>query len=503
MKTQILSTLAIFTASSLQLAAQQPSPMVVRKTIASTSDLILQPAPMPYLKLEINVPGSTPTATPLYSSDLSIGMFDGGSFQSGIFELSKDGAGGGWSWQRRRLSGNPRVEMDLQTSGKLTLFGANSNSIVLRPTGDVGSYYPGQGPAGVFVNGSRLVSEVDLANSVIPEIQSYTLQADAALSIGQVYGILGTGSMAAGAGASVWGAGSLAFGAGAHVGGPMNPQGQIISGEKADDAVALGNNANARAKGAMAFGTRANAGTRQSIAIGEDSVSTGGNSIYWAGSTYEMGSVAVGTKARATGTASSALGVASEALGGESVAIGPMARATATASVSLGWAAYSDGPGSLAFGAGTRAYGLAAVAIGNVTYATATRSVAIGNYTEATGAGMMSLGTAPDFTGLTQNENWDDMNSVVFIVGGGKPGEYIGGGGAWLSNFAITRRTSLSVTRGGDLKASGKVEASKLGGLLVPDTLEAKGGITRLWGRVIIERQGDISMGEFLAGPQP
>lgn len=503
----------IFACSTFALHAQQVSPLVINHDLPNLSDLGTPGAGFPQLKLQLRVPGNLEDDPPVVEGDLTIGMFDWGSVQNGIFQLNNNplgGSGGSWTWQRGTPSGAPRVEMELSSNGTLRLFGDNPNdadSIVLRPT--AADVTLGE-TAGVFVNGSRLISLADLADS-IPAIQSVTLQVSEALSLGDVSGIIGAGSMAAGMGASVYGSGSLAFGTGAHVGAPftLNSQGQptfLASPIAANDAVALGKDSNARGHGAMAFGTRANAGTAQSIAIGEDAAATGGTSIYWGGAGYVMGSVAVGTKAKASGTASSAFGLAAQAHGDESIAIGPMAIAWpgTSGSVALGWSASAGKPGSLALGNMSRSESIGGICLGSTTFNTGYYAAAIGNFTEATGTGMIAVGTAPSFTGLTANANWDDMNSVVFIVGGGKPGAYVGGTGGWaLSDWAVTRRTSLSVTRGGDVKAGGKVAASKAGGLLVPDTLEAKNGTTRLQGIVIIDRQGDISMGAFTATPPP
>ena len=501
-QTILILTCAI---STFALNAQQVSPLVVNHDLPSLSDLGTPGAGFPQLKLQLRVPANIAGDPPVNEGDLTIGVFDSGSLQQGIFQLNNNGNTGSWTWQNSASGATPHIHMDLTLDGRLRLFGNGTNSIVLRPNPEDVSM--GE-TAGVFVNGSRLVSEADLVNSILPQIQTLTVQVGTALSLGDVSGIVGAGSMAAGSGASVYGSGSLAFGTGAHVGTALTSEGGLPSGTitMANNAVALGQNSNARGHGAMAFGSGANAATRQSIAIGEDSEASGGTSIYWGGSGYDMGSVAVGTRARATGIASSAFGLSSQALGNESIAIGPQAVAWpgSTGAVALGWSAAACSPGSLALGNMSRSLAYGGVCLGSGTFATGYCSTAIGFLTEATGAGMISVGTAPDFTGLTSNANWDDLNSVVFIVGGGKAGPFVGSGGGWaLSDWANTRRTSFSVTRGGDVKAGGKVEASKAGGLLVPDTLEAKNGVTRLQGTILIDRQGDISMGEFTENPPP
>ena len=496
MKPLTISILAML-GTTLSLHAEQAiaSPLSVQKVLQNLSDLGAPNTALPELKLEMRIPGNTANAPSVVHGDISVKLNDWGSGLQGIFQLNN--ANGGlrfWSWQNSTVGGAPHEHMRLDATGRLDLFGTPLD-------------------AGVFVNGSRLVSEASLASSWLPEIQAMTVQVGTALSLGDINGIIGSGSMAAGAGASVYGAGSLAFGEGAHVGTnfTVNPQGQPsfvgTTVAQAKNAVALGQNANARRDGAMAFGKGANAVTVQSIAIGQDSEASGGTSLWWDG-TYAWGSIAVGTKAKATGTASSAFGLLASAMGSESIALGPRAVTWpgAPGSVAMGWNASANCAGSLALGNGSKSLSVGGICLGQGTFTTGPSSAAIGSYIEATGAGMIALGTAPSFTNLTVSANWEDLNSVVFIVGGGKPGVYTGNGGTggWdLSDFDVTRRTSLSVTRGGDVKAAGKVEASKAGGIVVPDTIEAKDGLTRLRGKVIIDRQGDISMGTFVDGPQP
>ena len=486
-------------ATALCTRAQQAteSPLVVQKTL-TPSQFGLPNSPIPNLKLELRVGNPA-----VVEGDLTIGLFDGGSYQQGIFQLNNNGSFGTWNWQNSVNGATPHVNMELTNDGRLRLFGAGNDSIVLRATNDGIQDSNGHGPAGVFVNGSRLVSESWLANGLIPEIQAVTLQVGSALSLGDVNGIVGTGSMAAGLRASVYGSGSLAFGTDAHVGTPLNingqPSGSVII---ANNAVALGKNANARGDGAMAFGTNANAAMKQSIAIGEDATASGGSSIYY-DYNYTWGSVAVGSRSSATGTVSSAFGIWSSAMGNESIALGARAATWpgATASIAMGWTANAWRSGGLAIGNGSNAKEIGAVCLGSITFAEGPSSVAIGAFNEATGAGMVSVGVAPNFSGLTSTTNWADLNSVVFIVGGGQQGAYNGAATGRLDSFDVIRRTSLSVTRGGDVKAGGKLEASKAGGLLVPDTVDAKNGVTQLTGVVLIERQGDIGMGAFTDSP--
>ena len=490
----------VILSTALVASAQQASPLVVQHDLPYLYLLGNPGAGFPQLKLELRVPANDENDPPVVKGDLTIGMFDSGSSQQGIFQLNNNGSSSSWTWQSALYGDAPHVHMNLTAAGTLRLFGNGADSIVLRPS-------IGEGLPGVYVNGSRLVLEADLINSVLPQIQTVTMHVDEALSLGAVSGIIGTGSMAAGAGASVYGSGSLAFGANSHVGTALTSTGQLPSGAvvMASNAVALGKDSNARGDGAMAFGTRANAATRQGIAIGEDSEASGGVSFWWQAG-YDWGSVAVGTRAKALGSASAAFGLNTYAYASESVAIGPRAVTWpgAAGSIAMGWGTSSARPNSIAIGNMAYSNEIGGISLGSMAYSNGVFSAAIGSFTEAIGAGMIAVGTAPDFTGLTANANWDDMNSVVFIVGGGKRGDYIGGTGGWsLSDFAVTRRTPFSVTRGGNVKASGKIEASKAGGIKVPDTLEAKDGVTRLQGVVILERQGDISMGTFVSGPQP
>ena len=482
---RLAATLTILGAA-LGASAQQTadSPLVVQKTL-TPAEVGIETSPLPQLKLELRVGNPA-----VVEGDLTIGLFDYGSGQQGIFQLNNNGYTGAWTWQNSVSGATPHINMDLTNNGRLRLLGTGNDSIVLRPTSDGPDYLGNNsnGPAGVFVNGSRLVSEAWLATGLIPEIQSVTLQIGSALSLGDVNGIIGTGSMAAGLRASVYGSGSLAFGSDAHVGTPLNTAGHFASSTgvtMANNAVALGKNANARADGAMAFGTNANAVMKHSIAIGEDATASGGSSFYY-DYAYTWGSVAVGARSSAMGTVSSAFGIWASALGNESIALG--ARATtlpgAGASIAMGWSATAWKSGTIAIGNGSHAKEIGGVCLGSITFAEGPLSVAIGAYNEAIGAGMVSVGTAPDFAGLTATTNWGDMNSVVFIVGGGEAGASNGAATGRLNSFDVVRRTPLSVTRGGDVKAAGKIEASKTGGLFVPDTVSAKNGVTQLTGLV-------------------
>ena len=506
---------AAFGASAQQTA---DSPLVVQKTL-TPSEFGVETSPLPQLKLELRVGNPAVVA-----GDLTIGLFQAGSAQQGIFQLNSNVPVGAWTWQNSVDGGTPHIHMDLTAAGTLRLFGNGTDSIVLRSTaGDVTS---GETP-GVFVNGSRLVTMGDLANDLVPRIQSVTMKVDSALSVGNVNGIIGAGSMAAGTGASVYGSGSLAFGEGAHVGTALMPDGTVeieldsegypVGQWMANNAVALGKDARALGEGAMAFGEnasatgeggmalgkRAFAGRNQAIAIGQDSSAYGGTYIAGPEASYEWGTIAVGTRASAQGIASTAFGTYAKAEGHESIALGPKSLTSngATGAVALGASAHATRSGSIAVGINARSNSIGGMSIGSMSFTNGSYAAAIGSYIESPGAGMIAVGTAPNFTGLTANANWDDMNSVVFIVGGGKSGNLISGSPDFLSNWNMTRRTSLSVTRGGDVKAAGKIEASKAGGINVPDTIEAKNGTTQIKGLILIERQGDISMGAFTDSP--
>ena len=485
---RLAATLTILGAA-LGASAQQTadSPLVVQKTL-TPAEFGIETSPLPQLKLELRVGNPA-----VVEGDLTIGLFDYGSGQQGIFQLNNNGYTGAWTWQNSVSGATPHINMDLTNNGRLRLLGTGNDSIVLRPTTD-GVDFTGtneQGPAGVYVNGSRLVTMAELANDLVPRIQSVTMKVDSALSVGNVNGIIGAGSMAAGTGASVYGSGSLAFGEGAHVGWALRPDGTIDSedyyeGEgMANNAVALGKDASALGEGAMAFGknsratgeggmafgTRAFAGSNQAISIGEDSSASAGTYIAGPGAYYEWGSIAVGTRASAQGIASTAFGTFASAGGNESIALGPKTWTWmgATGAVALGSKANATMSGSIAVGNRARSNSIGGMSIGTLTLSTGSYSAAIGSYIDSPGAGMIAVGTAPSFTGLTANANWDDMNSVVFIVGGGKSGNVIGNNPNpdLLGNWNMTRRTSLSVTRGGDVKAGGKIEASKAGGLFV------------------------------------
>jgi hypothetical protein len=494
---KLILTLSIAAAMPLLAQTGTPSPFIVDHT---TTDLFAPQLGIPQIKARLfhdhDQDGGAATA-PVRVGDITIGYHNWGSFQQGTFQLNGDYNGnfqpGSWFWQKLGGSG-PILQMELADGGTLKIFGnPNSgiqNSIILRTTGNV------DGPAGVFVNGDKLVTQGDLNSDSSPllQIQTQTLQVETALSVGQVAGIYGAGSMAAGQGALVYGANSLAFGQGATVG--------LSQTSYANNAAAIGNNARALAEGAMAIGKGSLASMKQSIAIGEDSEASGGTSIWWL-SGYDWGSVAVGTKSKAAGIASAAFGNWATALGNESIALGPRAVVWSGASggIALGWGTSATSPNATAIGNSAFALDVYASSFGTRAYGNHMGATAIGAYTDTNAVGQTVVGTAPDFAGLPESTNWTDENAAVFVVGSGAPGGYVGGTGGWsLSDFAVVRRTSFAVTRKGDVKAPGTVTAK---GLTVENTADPTAVTTRLKGVILIERQGDISMGEFTAGDEP
>ena len=169
----------------------------------------------------------------------------------------------------------------------------------------------------------------------------------------------------------------------------------------------------------IAIGYQANDGANISvndtIAIGQNTVSTGATS---SGSYY--GSIAIGNSANATGARSLALGINSAATNYNAIAIGHNTLASGYNSLVLGGFLneYGGNPGginqtkatgsySISIGAGTLATSNNAIAIGgsdpsiNRTTASGTSSIAIGNEANATSDGGIAIGDGAETESTT------------------------------------------------------------------------------------------------------
>ncbi len=453
--------------------------------------------------------------------DVSFGRFNDGMLDWDVVDQRTSGANAIWSWYSGgdsspllSLSSEGQLALSdpaqpargvwLYKNGSITISNAAGSAEITRATG-----------GGLAVDGQKLLTETAAAGL-------YHSKADADVRYLRTSG--------SGVTVLVFGAGSSGVGDGA-----------VALGNNADadgvGATAMGKNAYALGEGATAIGLGSRALKQNAVAMGRNSIASGdwGAIALGCGSTAsgEM-SLAMGWCSFASGPVSAAIGsytvasaYGSTALGQNTISSGQAALAAGYYSKAIGWGSLSvgdrteaRGDKSVAIGSNTIALGLNAVAIGQNTTASSSASAAFGQYTMAVGNSQFVVGSynAPitDVSAAVRND--DD---ALFIVGNG----YTTSTGSTVTTtkrnaFVVhwNGRTEIfgnveakasgttsqgHITAAGDVRAGGKIEASKAGGLLVADTLEAKDGLTRLRGTVIIERQGDINMGEFVGGPQP
>ena len=172
---------------------------------------------------------------------------------------------------------------------------------------------------------------------------------------------------------------------------------KITGGPRA--AIALGQSSQASTNGAVAIGTQAIAQTATgAIAIGttpnaqgQDSLALGTAAVTGQGA---QNAVAIGNQASATATDAFAIGLNSAASGGGSMALGESAEATSGSAVAIGFNATANGPSSLAL-IGATANAVNSIAGGDGSLSNALSSVALGannNIVEDQGTGHVALG---------------------------------------------------------------------------------------------------------------
>jgi len=159
-----------------------------------------------------------------------------------------------------------------------------------------------------------------------------------------------------------------------------------------EQAVAVGNTANASDAYSTAIGSGANVASSFGTALGYKATVTGGSGT------------ALGYNAQA-GYLAAALGSGAQATGSTSTALGSGAIASGKTSISIGNTAQASGGNSIAIGVGANSSISNAIAIGLSTIASGSSGVAVGNKTEATGGsssafGVESKATASEATAI-------------------------------------------------------------------------------------------------------
>jgi hypothetical protein len=134
-----------------------------------------------------------------------------------------------------------------------------------------------------------------------------------------------------------------------------------------NEATAIGSAATATAQNAVALGANANANQLNAVALGQAAAATGDHSS------------AVGTNAAASASYAQAMGYAASVSGGNSVAVGANATVAGIESVAIGKSASASGGDAVAIGATATASNVNATAIGYGATTTSDNSVVLGN----------------------------------------------------------------------------------------------------------------------------
>jgi len=190
--------------------------------------------------------------------------------------------------------------------------------------------------------------------------------------------------------------------------GAVQPLDTINSEHFAENAIAMGNQTEARGINALSTGFKTVAKNTNATAMGNQTVAGGLNSTtmgYKTEATHQdaiaMGNqtsavayraFASGYKTRASGDDATAMGRQTLASGPKSMASGFKSRATGVATTAIGANTLADGAHSMATGDSTRALGNASFTMGIQTQATGSYSVAMGTNSRASGENSLSGG---------------------------------------------------------------------------------------------------------------
>ena len=179
--------------------------------------------------------------------------------------------------------------------------------------------------------------------------------------------VTGVNSFAVGTGNSISDNEGMALGSGVTVEGVGGVAIGTSCQAKSERSVAIGDTALAQTgTGPISIGKDTTASGAHSLAMGNNSVSTSGNSVSIGTQTIASGpqAVAMGNQAAASGENSVAIGQEAEAGGASSFALGYKSKATGLRSVALGPESLSSGVGTLTHGEGSSANASYSVALG-------------------------------------------------------------------------------------------------------------------------------------------
>jgi hypothetical protein len=224
--------------------------------------------------------------------------------------------------------------------------------------------------------------------------------------------------------------------------------------------------------------------------------------------------IALGESAKVlngSGTGSVAIGRFAETNANAGTAIGPSAKAWGNDSSAFGSASFSNGASSLAIGHQALSNGSSSASLGIQTISSGWQSVSIGYKTTACSASQTVVGRYNLPASLTPETtpNFED-SSITFVIGNG----YKGADDVVVKQNALTIRrdngtaigTQVASGAGGQVVV-GRYNVSRADGAFIvgAGASETPRNALRVTdgGMVLVQPDGDISMGEFQSGEQP
>lgn len=257
------------------------------------------------------------------------------------------------------------------------------------------------------------------------------------------------------------------------------------------------------------------------------SVAMPGGSATWFGSFAGVNSVAAYAQTTAIGNGAVAYGFASMALGYNASAGADYGYPSGTCSTAVGCGANAQGDDSTALGFGSTSNGWYTTAIGYCSTAHFPGSTAIGFRSYAYGDCSLSLGYRTDAHGPYQiamgiyniphrgSYAWLPTD-VLLVIGNGKPldsndnpplDENWNPLPVEQSNALVMRKNG-DTTLYGNLTVSGTASGMTVAGTPVETTLTSGETVTKIVSSgtvqsILVPESGDLSMGNFVNGPQP
>ncbi|HGX9190916.1 TPA: YadA-like family protein [Escherichia coli] len=213
------------------------------------------------------------------------------------------------------------------------------------------------------------------------------------VALGQATVSTGSRSIAIGSAAKATSDYTLALGNSAQA----TTEGAIAMGKEtvasAMDALAFGRLAKASGTNSIAAGRESAASGEDSLAVGRLSVASAANAVAIGAETKAAeNATAVGTDAQANGLNSIALGSGSIADADNTIALGNQSQAVAAGAIAIGQGNKADGANAIALGNGSITGGVNAIALGQGSYAGLENGTAIGAQASAQGKNSVALG---------------------------------------------------------------------------------------------------------------